>query len=42
MACFSRIVPFLVVTFFVSISLHQDALIFPAGTGNGTTDPASR
>ena len=42
MACFSRIIPFLIVTFFVSISLHEHALIFPASTGHGTTYPASR
>jgi len=42
MARFGRIVPFLIVTLFVSIALHEHALIFPASTGHGTTYPASR
>jgi hypothetical protein len=42
MACFGRIIPFLIVTFFVSIALHEHALIFPASTGHGATYPASR
>jgi hypothetical protein len=42
MVCFGRIIPFLIVTLFVSIALHEHALIFPAGTGDGTTYPASR
>ena len=42
MACFSRIATFLIVTLFVSIALHEHALIFPASTGHGTTYPASR
>jgi hypothetical protein len=42
MARFGRIIPFLIVTLFVSIALHEHALIFPAGTGHGTAYPASR
>ena len=42
MARFGRIVPFLIVTLFVSIALHEHALIFPASTGHRTTYPASR
>jgi len=42
MACFSRIAPFLIVTLFVSIALHEHALIFPASTGHGSAYPASR
>ena len=42
MARFGRIVPFLIVTFLVSIALHEHAFVFPAGTGRGTTYPASR
>lgn len=42
MACFGRIIPFLIVTLFVSIALHEHALIFPAGTGDGAAYPASR
>jgi len=42
MARFGRIIPFLIVTFLVSIALHEHALIFPVSTGHGTTYPASR
>jgi len=42
MACFGRIIPFLIVTLFVSIALHEHALILPASTGHGTAYPASR
>jgi hypothetical protein len=42
MAFFSRTIPFLIVTLFVSIALHEHALIFPASTGHRTTNPASR
>ena len=42
MARFGRIIPFLIVTLFVSIALHEHALIFPVSTGHGTTYPASR
>jgi hypothetical protein len=42
MACFSRIIPFLIVTLFISTTLHEHAFIFPASTGHGTTYPASR
>jgi len=42
MACFGRIIPFLIVTLSVFIALHEHALIFPAGTGHGTAYPASR
>jgi hypothetical protein len=42
MACFSRVIPFLIVTFFVSIALHEHAFIFPASSGHGTAYPASR
>lgn len=42
MACFSRTIPFLIVTLFVSIALHEHALIFPASTGRGSAYPESR
>jgi len=42
MAFFSRTIPFLIVTLFVPITLHEHALIFPASTGRGSTYPASR
>jgi len=42
MVRFGRIIPFLIVTLFVSIALHEHAFIFPASTGHGTTYPASR
>lgn len=42
MASLGRIISFLIVTLFVSITLHEHALIFPASTGRGATYPASR
>ena len=42
MACIGRVVPFLIVTFLVSIALHEHALVFPSSPGHGTTYPASR
>jgi len=42
MARFGRAIPFLIVTLFVSVALHEHALIFPTSTGHGTTYPASR
>jgi hypothetical protein len=42
MVRFGRIIPFLIVILFVSIALHEHALIFPASTGHGAAYPASR